>query len=64
LKFLECLLYVLVNCVYYHFPKILSKYLEDFFFECVFVDIVGFLGVIYLCFIAVQIWVSIYFISL
>jgi hypothetical protein len=64
LKFLECLLHVLVNHVYYHLHEILSDYLQDFFFEYVFVVIIEFLGVIYLCFVGVQNWEFIFFISL
>jgi hypothetical protein len=42
-KFLECILNVLVNCALYHLHEILSDYLQDFFFMGVFVNIIGFL---------------------
>jgi hypothetical protein len=48
----------------YHLHETLSAYLQDFFFEVVLVDIVGFLGVIYLCFLGIWNWVSVFFISL
>jgi hypothetical protein len=38
--------------------------MQDFFFENVLVGIVGFLGVMYLCFVGVWNWASIFFISL
>jgi hypothetical protein len=57
-------LYVLVDHVLYHLHEILSDYLQHFFFEDVFVGIIGFLCIIYLCFVGVWNRVSIFFISL
>jgi hypothetical protein len=38
--------------------------LQDFFLQIVLVGFVEFLGIVYLCFVGVWIWVSIFFISL
>jgi hypothetical protein len=54
----------LVNCFYNLLYEILSDYLQDFFFEVVFVGIAGFLGAIYLCFVRVRNWISVFFLSL
>jgi hypothetical protein len=58
LKFLECLLYILVNHVYYYLHEILSDTSKISFLRCS-VDIVLLLGLIYVCFFEVLNWVSI-----
>jgi hypothetical protein len=64
LEFLECLLYILVDHIQYHLYKILIDYLQDFFFQFVLVGFIGFFGIVYLCFVGVWIWVSVFFISM
>jgi hypothetical protein len=64
LKFLECLLYILVDHIQCHLYKILINYLKDFFFQSVLVGFFGFFGIVYLCFVGVWIWASVFFISL
>jgi hypothetical protein len=53
LEFLECLLHILVDHIQCHLYKILIDYLQDFFFLGVLVGFIGFLGIVYLCFVEV-----------
>jgi hypothetical protein len=41
-----------------------SDYLQNFFFEVVLVGFLGLFGIVYLSFVEVCIWVSVFFISL
>jgi hypothetical protein len=38
--------------------------LQNFFFQSVLVGLIGFLGIVYLCFVGVWIWLSVFFLSL
>jgi hypothetical protein len=55
MKFLECLLYILVDHIQCHLYEILIDYLQDFFFQVAVVGLVGFLGIVYLRFVGVWI---------
>jgi hypothetical protein len=54
----------LVDHIQYHLYKILIDYLQDFFFQYVFVGFIGFFSIGYLRFVGVWIWVFEFFISL
>jgi hypothetical protein len=62
LEFLECLLYILVDHIQYHLYKILIDYLQDLFYQVVLVSFIGFFGIVYLRFVGVWIWASVFFI--
>jgi hypothetical protein len=61
LGFLECLLYILADHIQYHLYKILIDSLQDFFFQIVLVGFIGFFGIVYLRFVGVWVWVSVFF---
>jgi hypothetical protein len=61
LKFLECILYIMVNSVWYLLHDFLCDLFQDFLFEQFFVGITWLLSDIYDCFVGVSNLVSIFF---